>query len=204
MKRICVSYQDESSRLMKLNPFTIYILGFMFSIGANSCSLTGNVQDNTELVYMQVNHYPTTAIGSFPKLVFLVREGEEPGNSEWQYFYDEIEGFNYQPGFVYELNVKKETLENPPQDGSSFNYDLINIVSKEKVPEGALFEIRLKWAGENFVIKNSAAELALLHEYEINCTDLCEELLQKLENSEEVTGTFSHDGNNKLKLISIQ
>ncbi|MBT8295749.1 MAG: DUF4377 domain-containing protein [Gramella sp.] len=180
------------------------MLGFMFSLGVNSCSLTGDDQENTELVNLRVNHFQQTAIGLFPTLVLLVQEGDEVGSSEWQFFYDTIEGFNYQPGFVYNLKVKKETLENPPQDGSSIKSTLMNISSKDKVPDGESFDIRLKWGGENFVNGIGTTELTLLQEYKINCTDLCEELMLELENSEQVTGSFSHEENKKLKLISIQ
>lgn len=50
---------------------------------------------------------------------------------EWTYFYDEIEGFKYQEGFEYALEVVVEKTENPPADASSIRYKLIKIVSKK-------------------------------------------------------------------------
>lgn len=48
----------------------------------------------------------------------------------WSLFYSEIEGFRYEPGFTYELRVRKETVANPPADGSSLRYTLVEQVAK--------------------------------------------------------------------------
>lgn len=50
----------------------------------------------------------------------------------WEFFYGNIEGFDYEPGYEYVLKVKKEKVENPPQDASSIKYTLVKMVSKEK------------------------------------------------------------------------
>lgn len=49
----------------------------------------------------------------------------------WVYFYDQIIGFEYEPGFVYKLLVAKEPVKNPPMDASSIRYILIKELSKE-------------------------------------------------------------------------
>ena len=57
----------------------------------------------------------------------LVKKGD---SSKWEYFYSSIEGFNYQEGFEYILDVKEEKVENPPVDGSSIRYILVKEISK--------------------------------------------------------------------------
>lgn len=87
----------------------------------------------TNKVNMMVNSYTVDCIGEVEGTCLLVQEGDMIGTENWEYFYfaDSIEGFNYEPGFVYGLVVKKTGVENPPADGSSIKYQLISIVSKD-------------------------------------------------------------------------
>lgn len=71
--------------------------------------------------------------GESPRRCLQVRE---PGEEEWSYFYSTIEGFDYEEGTRYELRVLVEPVENPPADGSSLRYELVEIVSAEKVSPG--------------------------------------------------------------------
>ncbi|GAB4428135.1 MAG: hypothetical protein OHK0015_10770 [Chloroflexi bacterium OHK40] len=48
----------------------------------------------------------------------------------WELFYQPIEGFTFEPGFSYELRVRTEQVPNPPADGSSLRYILVEEVSK--------------------------------------------------------------------------
>ena len=64
---------------------------------------------------------------------YLVQEGNHVGTSIGAFFYDEIAGFQYEEGYVYTLKVRVVYVENPPADGSSGSYALVEIVSKEKV-----------------------------------------------------------------------
>lgn len=50
-----------------------------------------------------------------------------------EYFYDSIQGFEFESGFEYELKVKKTERENVPADASMYVYSLVEIVSKEAV-----------------------------------------------------------------------
>lgn len=68
--------------------------------------------------------------GMFPQKCYLVKESpEEP----WTYFYQQIEGFNWENGNQYELRVRVIPIENPPADSSSIEYELIKIVNKKAV-----------------------------------------------------------------------
>ncbi len=82
---------------------------------------------------MMVNSYTVKCIGEMEGTCLLVQEGNMIGTENWEYFYfmDSIEGFNYEPGFVYALEVKKTEIENPPADVSSTKYELVRIISKE-------------------------------------------------------------------------
>lgn len=64
---------------------------------------------------------------------YLVQQGNKIDSEEWEYFYEQIEGFAYEPGFVYKLLIAKESIANPPIDSPPVKYVLISEISKEPV-----------------------------------------------------------------------
>ncbi|MCM8570768.1 DUF4377 domain-containing protein [Gramella jeungdoensis] len=186
--------------LIKSGSFVLIFLAFL---GTNSCSMVGDVGNNQgELVDVRINHYRQTGIGEALHLVYLMQEGEGIGSENWSYLYEGIEGFDFELGYIYDLKARKVKVEDPPMDGSSIKYILVNVRSKKKVSEDETFEIKLKWGGSNFVT-GSNNNFYLLDEYEIICSDLCEEFSQILQDRDEVRGTFVHGDSETLKLISI-
>ncbi len=91
--------------------------------------------NGTKEIDMRVNSYTVECVGEMEGICLLVQEGDKIGSEDWEYFYyhDSIIGFDYEPGFIYNLKVKRKEIANPPQDGSSYEYELVRIVSKEKV-----------------------------------------------------------------------
>lgn len=55
---------------------------------------------------------------------------QRAGSDEWEIFYDEIHGFEYVPGFRYELEVAVSEVDTPIPDGSSLRYDLVRILER--------------------------------------------------------------------------
>ncbi|HUH28540.1 DUF4377 domain-containing protein [Gelidibacter sp.] len=78
---------------------------------------------------------------------------KELGETDWTYFYNDIEGFDYVEGFYYKIKVTVTEVENPPEDGSSLKYKLIKILEKSKAPlnldQGSWLVTRVK-DRENF------------------------------------------------------
>jgi len=73
-------------------------------------------------------------IGVAPMKCLLIRF---PGESDWQFWYDGIEGFTYEPGYEYKLKIRREQRENPAADQSSLRLVLVKELSKEqKTSEG--------------------------------------------------------------------
>lgn len=55
------------------------------------------------------------------------------GSSKWEAFpMGKIEGFEYESGYLYVLKVNKYKIKNPPADGSSIGYKLLEVLSKTK------------------------------------------------------------------------
>lgn len=69
--------------------------------------------------------------GMAPMMCLQVKERME---DPWLRFYDEIEGFAHEPGYLYEIVVYAHHVENPPADGSSVEWTLVKLVSKTAVP----------------------------------------------------------------------
>lgn len=70
-------------------------------------------------------------VGVGPMECFQVKEDL---NADWGYFYDEIGGFMWEPGYTYELRVAVYPVENPPADSSSLRYELIEVIDKIETP----------------------------------------------------------------------
>lgn len=80
-----------------------------------------------DMVKIQVASATVDCMGAFPQQCLLVKIGND---TEWTYFYSNIEGFDYEPGYEYVLEVKQEKVENPAMDSSSIKYRLVKEISK--------------------------------------------------------------------------
>ena len=76
--------------------------------------------------------------GVAPQKCMLVKEDPD---GEYTLFYDQIEGFNYEEGYEYELVVREEQVENPPADASSIKWILVEEVSKTPVESSGELEL---------------------------------------------------------------
>jgi heat shock protein HslJ len=94
----------------------------------------------TEIKTLFVGPDLVDCVGVGPQTCMQVKEDR---NEEYRLFYDQIEGFTFEPGNEHELRVSVETVANPPADGSSLRYSLIEVVSQTPVAgalEGAAME----------------------------------------------------------------
>jgi heat shock protein HslJ len=72
-------------------------------------------------------------IGVEKRVCLQIQKGDELNiNNEWNLFYSQIIGFDYQPGFIYKLNIKEDIIENPAADGSSIKYKLLEVLEKNE------------------------------------------------------------------------
>ncbi|WP_295940482.1 DUF4377 domain-containing protein [uncultured Alistipes sp.] len=68
-------------------------------------------------------------VGVAPQKCLLIKEKNA---DDWTFWYSGIEGFDYEPGYEYVLEIRKVAVDNPPADASSLRYVLVKVVSKEK------------------------------------------------------------------------
>lgn len=86
--------------------------------------------------------------GEGPQQCMLVKENPE---DEYQLFYDQITGFDYEEGFEYELEVEVEQVENPPAGGSSLQWTLVRVLNKQPVPVAAGGQLKTVYVGPELV-----------------------------------------------------
>jgi len=96
------------------------LLTIILGLTISSCSSTKHIY---------IADHLTDCEGVGPQKCMLMKENIV---DNWTNFYDQIEGFEYEEGYEYLLNVKIKTIKNPPADGSSLKYTLVEVYEKQK------------------------------------------------------------------------
>ncbi len=78
--------------------------------------------------------------GVAPQKCMLVMDNPDDG---YQMFYGNIEGFDFEEGFEYELIVRVEEVEDPPADASSLKYTLVSVVNRSPAKPTANPEVSM-------------------------------------------------------------
>jgi hypothetical protein len=183
-----------------MNKFLLLCMAILFA----GCS------SDFEEANLRINHFQKVGIGLGPRLVLQVQEDEEIGTEQWYNFYNRIIGFEYELGFIYNLKVKKTDIDNPPEDASSIRYELIEVISKEKVADSTSFEIELtKQYDINYsdpeIYVNSSGDggFKLLNSISIDCGNLCSEFSEFLKQEPPLAAVFTHAGSEEYKLKKL-
>jgi hypothetical protein len=92
------------------------------------CALISCKKERLEDKTLIVADHKVDCTGAGPQRCFLIREHE---SQQWEFFYNAIEGFDYEEGFEYLIEVKVFKISNPPQDASDRRYVLKRIISKK-------------------------------------------------------------------------
>lgn len=81
----------------------------------------------TEHLRLVIGPTPITAdAGSGEAQCLRVQRGN---SDEWETFYDEIRGFEFVPGFTYELEVAVSRVDDPAPDTSALRYELVRVLN---------------------------------------------------------------------------
>jgi len=174
------------------------------SADAGSADAGSSEATGTKTLY--VAHHLVDCVGVGPMKCMLVRETPD---AEWTNFYSKIEGFDYEPGFDYQLTVRTEKVENPPADASSIRYILEELVSKTPMSNEA-------GAGADLVVgdwKLASFSDAVLTEAGVDVTNALKALASKggvtiaftdqgqvggFSGCNQYTGTYSIEGGHSL------
>ncbi|MBI9035068.1 MAG: DUF4377 domain-containing protein [Bacteroidales bacterium] len=179
-------------------PIFVLLVG-VITIGIYSCK-------KEEKANLKINHYMTSCIGTQPQLCYLQKEDVAEADN-WEYGYDEIIGFEYEWGYVYELKVKIKDIENPPIDASDKEIHLEQIVSKQKVDSELTFEIPLRDEFMDAYFTNSTEyglQLVLGINIEFEGPTLEDEFTEHVYSEGGITGIFKHKNNSTIVLVGFK
>lgn len=116
--------------------FSALALSGLLGLGSAIAGCTATPEDSAEtmpdaeIVTLYIGPETAECVGVAPQDCLQVRYAPE---EDYQLFYSQIEGFTYESGYDYELLVQKTPIENPPADGSSIQWTLVDVVSQTPI-----------------------------------------------------------------------
>ena len=135
--------------IKNLSLILLAALSFIW-VGCDNDDALGDTYTDIIMLVSETTVYEPVWGSDTPVEHMLVKEQSA---TEWQpLVMGSIEGFEYVQGHAYELKVRKTTLANPPQDGASYTYRLLEVisdtqpdtpVSPEEWPEEAKFKFKM-------------------------------------------------------------
>ena len=114
------SWRFQESAWVRSSALIVMLVGVSASLVAG-CAQTG------EATRLWIGPERVECEGVAPMMCMLVAESED---GEYEYFYDEIAGFDYQEGTSYVIDVEITEVEDPPADASSLEYTLVEIIEE--------------------------------------------------------------------------
>ena len=106
------------------------ILGMLFFMV--SCATHKTNKSNEYIYWVNSAKVPCEGVGAMQCL--KIQKGDTLNSEKWKLFYSVIDGFDYQPGYIYKLKVRevKTDKENVPADASSIKFKLIKVLEKKQ------------------------------------------------------------------------
>ncbi|MEN2283642.1 DUF4377 domain-containing protein [Algoriphagus sp. SE2] len=105
----------------------IYLSLIVIILSVMSCEKEG-----TDIETWWINSSKKDCVGVGPMSCLQIQKAKTLEEGNWQFFYDQIQGFDYEPGYIYQIKVKVSDRSTPvPADASSKVYQLVEIMSKE-------------------------------------------------------------------------
>lgn len=86
-----------------------------------------------EIKNIWVAHRRVDCVGVGPQKCYLIKDTQY---EDWRFWYGEIEGFEFEEGYAYELLVREKTIENPPADASNIELELVEVQLKVETFDG--------------------------------------------------------------------
>lgn len=61
-----------------------------------------------------------------------IYKGENLENANWETFYGQIEGFEFEEGYLKKIKVSESKIDNPPADGATIQYTMVEELDKQE------------------------------------------------------------------------
>jgi hypothetical protein len=136
---------------------------------------------------------------AYPWPCLTVRE--EP-DGQPQGLLEGIEGFPYQWGHRYRLEIAEYVIPDPPQDGSSRRYELRRVLEDQLLPAGTEFGY-LAWAGSRSVLRKDANNLNFFLGVTVPCGQDCQALGAAIDAEHRFELTLKHTGISAMPLALV-
>ena len=108
-------------------PITLILLILTIGCDRTSSLITPN-KENIEII--TIGPYTETCQGFIEQQCYLEFNEERQA---WEFFYESIQGFDFEPGYIYKLKVRLED-RGEIQDVGRYAYHLVEIISKTEAP----------------------------------------------------------------------
>ena len=112
----------------QLIPITLTLTLLALTIGCDRAgSLITPDEENIEII--TIGPYTETCQGFIEQQCYLEFNTE---SQEWEFFYENIQGFDFEPGYIYTLKVRLEDRGTEIQDVGRYAYHLVEVLGKEE------------------------------------------------------------------------
>ncbi|MDX2320982.1 MAG: DUF4377 domain-containing protein [Moritella sp.] len=116
-------------------PAILLLTGMLSGLLSGCSSVTQNDNETDPTVVTKTETYwvapeLVACQGIVPMQCLVVSKVVDGKTSAWQFFYNDIAGFDYQPGSFYKIAVETTEVANPAADASSLSYKLIEEMDK--------------------------------------------------------------------------
>lgn len=74
-----------------------------------------------------VAHRRVDCLGVVPQKCYLIKDTQY---EDWRFWYGEIEGFEFEEGYAYEIQVVEKKIEDPPADAPAVLLELVEVLLK--------------------------------------------------------------------------
>jgi hypothetical protein len=101
---------------------SLFALTVLFASG---CSVSTAPRE--DVLTLEVAGSRVPCVGEAQMQCLQVRSSAD---APWGLFYESIEGFTWEPGYRYTLRVARRVVVDPPADGSSAAFRLLEILAK--------------------------------------------------------------------------
>ena len=126
---------------------------------------------------------------------------QKEGNDEWFYFYEPIEGFEYQWGNDYELLVSVQKSDSQLADASELTYSLIEITTQKQHTTGEAFHFVSRNTHER-ITELADGRFSLLGRKSFTCQeDSCDNLRSAMAQNQSTVLSFQHSNSPTQPLV---
>lgn len=165
-------------------------------------AILASCEKKEQPIQIRINQFKQTTVSTSPSLVLSAQKGSEIGSNKWRPLCDQIVGFSYEEGYVYDLLVVETEIQYPP--GSPKAYQLKQVLSKTKAKANSAFDLDLKLDVVKFINGNASTGYNILDEVKVDCGSLCNELNQVLQsNTKKLIGKFTLNDDGSIKLVEL-